>query len=136
MPDYNPRFYPKDKTASKPQAGEQRYYVALTGPPIPVLMLDDMGLGEWDLGHCKERRRQWSDRLLTADEVTEWLTNYLAHAEFRLAEETMEWTSRRAMVKATLERWPHVYTVDVILHGAQPYPCVVCGQLRQAAVHT
>jgi len=30
---------------------------------------------------------------------------------------------------------PHRYTVDVYLHGAEPYPCVICGQYRQAAIH-
>lgn len=26
----------------------------------------------------------------------------------------------------------HVYTVDVVLYGAEPYPCIVCGQGRLA----
>lgn len=30
----------------------------------------------------------------------------------------------------------HVYTVDVLLHGSEPYPCVICGKQRQAPIHT
>lgn len=30
---------------------------------------------------------------------------------------------------------PHRYTVDVILHGAEPYPCVICGGWRQDPAH-
>lgn len=30
---------------------------------------------------------------------------------------------------------PHRYTVDVVLHGAEPYPCVICGRPRQATFH-
>jgi hypothetical protein len=29
----------------------------------------------------------------------------------------------------------HRYTVDVILHGVEPYPCVICGKWRQDPVH-
>ena len=30
---------------------------------------------------------------------------------------------------------PHRYTVDAVLIGAEPYPCVVCGKGREARVH-
>ena len=29
----------------------------------------------------------------------------------------------------------HVYTVDVVLHAHEPYPCVICGQWRNAPIH-
>ena len=102
---FNPRFYPKDRTAKMPQKGERRYYVSPGCPPIPVLMLDDMALGEWDLGHCTETRRGYGDRLLTEDEVTVWLANYAAHAEFRLGEETKTWTGALERQRAVIEKW-------------------------------
>lgn len=30
---------------------------------------------------------------------------------------------------------PHTYTVDVVLHGVEPYPCVICGGWRQDVRH-
>lgn len=30
---------------------------------------------------------------------------------------------------------PHVYTVDVVLHAHEPYPCIICGQGRNAPIH-
>lgn len=34
-----------------------------------------------------------------------------------------------------LAREPHCYTVEVILVGAEPYPCVFCGEGRRAPAH-
>lgn len=35
-------------------------------------------------------------------------------------------------IPAPSTRLGHPYTVDVYLHGCEPYPCVICGQGRQA----
>jgi len=42
----------------------------------------------------------------------------------------------RDLMAALEASLPHRYTVDVILHGAEPYPCVICGGWRQDPRHT
>lgn len=140
MPDAPHRMGDKTRTMMR---GFAQKILQATGPLQPqktqarytLAALDDGDALRAELAEARERLAEAESLLL---DFLCWGDAQYAHAvdkKHKVQREARRFLARAVLDEAPVSEEGHAYTVDVVLHAHEPYPCIICGGWRNDPRH-